>query len=162
MRTVVICILSLFTISMALIAFSAQFGEGLGSFSQNLLLNLVAEILGVALGIGLGVVVAIALARQKFGKIAKDLMVLVARFRSDENISPEAARQCVVCAVGLLAENGFLEARTLGRKPAEVLCGVCSLPAKTQVNNGKTLCLYCRLPDGLWDESKFPRNSPKP
>jgi hypothetical protein len=127
-------------------------------FFSNLLQNLVAEFFGWAVGGILATVIATKLAVEKLGKLAPDLVVLIAQLRKGNTINSEAARQCVICTVGLLADDALVKARetTIPIIITKRECPVCKLDADiVRGPEGQSRCTHCHLRGDVWDRNEL-------
>lgn len=150
---------------LALIISRALTDDSRSAFFSNFFLNLVAEFLGWAVGGVLAAVVASRLAAKKLADFAPDLVRLIAELRKGKTISEKAARQGVICAVGLLSENSLREARTINKSIliTEVKCLVCDLNAETDRNpDGNRRCPHCHLTGDVWDREQLAPSPPRP
>jgi hypothetical protein len=113
------------------------------AFFSSLLLNLIAEMLGLTGALW----AAWWFAKKRLAVVGPRLTELVTQLRRDGRLSAQAARESVACAVGLIAEDP----RTFGRVVAEVPCNVCTLPSPIQLTKrNRRVCGYCGLPEGTW------------
>jgi hypothetical protein len=127
------------------------------AFWSNLLVNVVAGLLGLALGIVLTILIASRLAAEKLNEVADRLVRLVEQLREDKLLSQDAARRAVVFAVGLISESSLRQRREEGPisdGSGTTACKVCALEAET-LGNAETLrCRYCHLPGAVWKSTE--------
>src|ERR1051325_11086717 len=105
MRTVIRYAIYAFVIGLAcaILSFALLYGttypsrDNLVSFFGNLLLNVVAEFLGLAVGGIFAALIAKRLAKKKLEELAPYLVRLIGQLRIGGTISKEAARDSVVC-----------------------------------------------------------------
>lgn len=134
-----------------------SFKNNLISFSGNLLLNVVAEFLGLAVGGIFAALIAKELAKQKLEELAPFLVRLIGHLRIGGTINDEAARDCVICAVQIISEDSLDKVRS--KEPGTIAgkkCVICDLVYETKSIEGKgVLCKHCNLDSKVWDNKKL-------
>ena len=131
-----------------------SFLDNLIPFSGNLLLNVVAEFLGLAVGGVFTALIAKELAKKKLKDLAPDLLRLIGNLRIGGTISEEAARDCVICAVHVISEDSLASVRS--NEPAVVAgekCVICSLRYETEENGAR--CKHCHLDGNVWGSDEL-------
>lgn len=124
-----------------------------GSFANDLFVNLAAELLGVTLGITVGLMIARRIAGRNFDSLAPEIVKLVATLRRGGAIKGDAARQSVVCSVGLLSKDRLNKARESGGTPRNTAesCAVCDLPVQVRIDPSNCMtCMHCGLRGDVW------------
>jgi hypothetical protein len=132
-------------------------GDNLISFSGNLLLNVVAEFIGLAVGGIIAVLIAKELAKRKLKELAPDLVRLVGHLRMGGTISRDAARDSVICAVHIISEDSLERVRS--KEPGAIAgkpCVICDLDYETEATQGKGVrCKNCHLDGSVWDSKQL-------
>ena len=136
---------------------SHGFKNNLVSFFGNLLLNVVAECLGLAVGGIFAALIAKELAKKKLEELAPALVRLIGHLRIGGTISGEAARDCVICAVQIISEDSLDKVRST--EPGTIAgkkCLVCDLIYEIKPIEGKgERCKHCQLDSKVWDNEKL-------
>jgi hypothetical protein len=146
----VLLLLIVAAILLATISFNLAEPATTGSiFISNLMLNIVAELIGVCLAVSGVIILTLLYARKKFEGVATPIAGLVAQLRAEGVISAEAARRSMVCAVKVITPESMSQRENnqyhLGLKHRP--CDVCSLP--TTVDEGIP-CRFCKLEKHIW------------
>ena len=118
-------------------------------FLANLLLNIVAEFVGISLGL----IIVTLVAKKKLKETAPDVVRLILLLRKNGNIKPEVARAAVVAFVSLIDE----EAVPRGNKSCPnsmAQCTVCDQASDTHEKSGSKKCNHCGLPGEVWQLGK--------
>ena len=131
------------TLSIALAAILATLsyylappaGEG-REFAANLLVNVVAEFIGLSVGLIVGVKIAVYVAQQKVNELAEPILRLVQQLRKDKTITPKSARKAVIATVSIISDGTFDSSRTShAQSNVELECRVCGLESKVEMKN---------------------------
>ena len=135
----------------ALLAFvSFSLGrDGAGEFISSLLLNIVAE----AVGVGATALIGLWIARKMLRDVAPALVNVIRRLREGGTISDKAAQAMVVLSVQLLFQDALTEERdtSIAGERVHKSCSVCSLPYVTEpTKNSVHRCAHCKLPGVYW------------
>lgn len=150
-------------IACAILSFIFLYGtaypsrDNLVSFFGNLLLNIVAEFLGLAVGGIFAALIAKELAKKKLAELAPNLVRLIGHLRIGETISKEAARDSVICAVHIISEDSLDELRSKGSGSiAGQKCLICNLNYEIESVTGKGVrCKHCKLEAKVWENKEL-------
>ena len=120
-----------------------------GEFIQ----NIAVEVVGLLIGIPVGAWLAATSARRRLNKVGPPLIRLIKQLREDGNLSPEAARACVVCTARVLSHEIEKQKDGLGiPKRRDEKCTVCMLEYKTiSPKGGSPECAGCGLHNNVWN-----------
>lgn len=165
MKTVIRYAVYAFAIALACVVLGFRFSydaahtfqDNVVTFTGNLLLNVVAEFIGLAVGGIFAALIAKELGKKKLEELAQKLARLIGNLRLGGTISREAARDCVVCAVHIISEDSLNKVRSkesiaIAEKP----CVICDLDYEIETITGKgTRCKNCHLDGSVWDSAEL-------
>jgi hypothetical protein len=123
--------------------------EESNKFAMNWLVNLGAGFLGMAAATLVATATGWFLARQKLKDLAVPMLRLIQELRFKSQISPEAARRAVVCAVTLMPEGSVSSSKLRRKESALQKCPVCFLDIDPGTDLKKQ-CSFCLLPGAVW------------
>ena len=116
---------------------------------NDLLLNIIAEIIGISIGTVITIVIASYAAGSKLKELTQPIIDLITQLRIECKISKKTARNCVKCAVKIIGEDTLYEVNpSLSILTKERECSVCGLEA--EMTRDESSCKYCFLHVKNW------------
>ena len=122
---------------------------GAKEFLANVLLNVVAEFIGLSVGLVTAIYIANHVAREKLSQFGEPIIAFIQQLREEGKLSPHATRKSVMATVSIISD-GTLKAVRHPDDASEQKCRICSLSSEVELVRGTARCKNCRLPGKSW------------